>query len=157
MNEVLLLHRSKFEVACGILWELWIVIFLLSPQDTECSRWEGPTHPGIDCCGSEEVWLPWGQCRGEWSGLGRWLLWTWKWLFRMVLLKTLLSLKTSFIHDDWILQVDWYFVEVLIISSKLNFTGLFCSILVVKEFYIHLEWWFYIWWIGCPWYGSRKS
>lgn len=29
--------------------------------------------------------------------------------------------------------MGWYFVEV-IISSKLNFAGLFCSILVVKEF-----------------------
>ena len=57
---------ARFKITSGILRELWIVI-LYFPQDTECSWWEGPADPGIDCCGSEEIWLPWGQCRGEWS------------------------------------------------------------------------------------------
>ena len=52
-----------------MLWELWTVTHHF-PQDTECTWWEGPADPGIDCCGSEEIWLPWRQCRGEWSWLG---------------------------------------------------------------------------------------
>lgn len=35
----------------------------LGHQDTEGSWWEEPADPGIDCCGSEGVWFPWG--RGE--------------------------------------------------------------------------------------------
>ena len=30
-------------------------------QDAERSWWEGPAHLQIDCCGSEEIRLPWGQ------------------------------------------------------------------------------------------------
>ena len=31
-------------------------------QDAECSWWEGSADLQIDCCGSEEIWLPWWQC-----------------------------------------------------------------------------------------------
>ena len=41
----------------------------LGHQDTECTWWEGPADPGVDCCGSEEVWLLWRQCGAlHWKG-----------------------------------------------------------------------------------------
>ena len=41
-------------------------------KDRECSWWGGLADLGIVCCGSEEMWLPWGQCRAIcWKGSHR--------------------------------------------------------------------------------------
>ena len=33
-------------------------------QDSECSGREGTTNPWTYLCGTEEIWIPWGNCRG---------------------------------------------------------------------------------------------